>query len=211
MRRVSLRFFDSRLLQNQIKNAIRLTNATPPITPPATAIVDPFPLLPLFPVDDDDDDTTAPFVACELAAAVDDASPMVVKADILLPGPRTSLWAAWDVVVAAIDAVVKGVVVKAAVVVSVTLACGGGTATAADKDEGSGVDVGIDADVEDEEAMMENWPIEAEVVVATGGGIVCSTVFWTAGAGATWAAVVVDIKDSEEVVKDVEKVLVVLV
>lgn len=129
---------------------------------------------------------------------------MVVKG-VVVPEPNTSLSAAWDevVVAVAVIAVANGVVVNAAVeVVSVTLACGG-TATAADNGS-CGVVVKVDEDDDgssDDEAMIENWPIEAEEVVATTGG----GVFTTAGAGATWAI--------EEVVeiRDVENVLVVLV
>lgn len=213
-----------------MKKAIKLMSATPPITPPATAIVELLPLLPLLlpsPVDEDDDDEVnpAPFVACALDPTVDDASPMVVNG-VVFPEPKTSLCAAWDVggVVAAAAgvAVVNGTVDNAAVVVSVTLACGG-TATAADNG-GCGVEVKVEEDDDnddddsgvddgsDDVAMIENWPIEAvAVVAATGGGFDCSiTVFWTAGvftiagAGATWAMEVVEIRD-------VENVLVVLV
>lgn len=75
------RLFRTLLLQNQIKNATRLTTATPPITPPATAtVVEPLPL-PLLPllgiattvvVDPDDCD-------CVEVAARPDAIPIVVK------------------------------------------------------------------------------------------------------------------------------------
>lgn len=110
------------------------------------------------------------------------------------------------VVATVVDAVVIGVVDNAAVVESVVILACGGTATAADKGS-CGVEVAIKVDDDSvEEAIIENWPIEAaEVVAATGGGIVCSMVFWTAGAGATWAIEVV--VES----RDVENVLVVLV
>lgn len=67
---------------------------------------------------------------------------------------------------------------NAAVVVSVTLACGG-MATAADNGSCGVEDAEDDDESEEneEEAMIENWPIEAEVVAATGGGIVCSIEF----------------------------------
>lgn len=208
VRSVSRLFLDSRLRKNQIKNAIKLMSATPPITPPATAIVDPFPLLPFFPLDPDADveeevvPTPRPFVACAVAPTVEDAWEKAVVE------PRTSLWAAWEVIVvaAAADAVVNGAVDNAAGVVSVTLACGG-MATAADSGS-CGVEDADEDDSEEneEEAIIENWPIEAEVVAATGGGIVCSIEFCTAGAGgATWAIEVVEVN------RDVENVLVVLV
>lgn len=177
VRSVSRLFLDSRLRKNQIKNAIKLMSATPPITPPATAIVEPFPLLPFFPLDPGAAEevvvpTPKPFVAWAVAPTVEDAREKEVVE------PRTSLWAAWDVVVvaAAADAVVNGVVDKAAVVVSVTLACGG-MATAADNGSCGVEEEDDDSEENEEEAMIENWPIEAEVVAATGGGIVCSIVF----------------------------------
>lgn len=177
VRSVSRLFLDKRLRKNQIKNAIKLMSATPPITPPATAIVEPFPLLPFFPLDPDAAEevvvpTPNPFVAWAVAPTVEDARENAVVE------PRTSLWAAWEVIVvaAAADAVVNGVVDNAAVVVSVTLACGG-MATAADNGSCGVEEEDDDSEENEEEAMIENWPIEAEVVAATGGGIVCSIVF----------------------------------
>lgn len=85
MSSVLRRFLSIRLLQNHIRKATRLMTATPPTTPPATAIVEPEPLRlgpPAFPPTGTTftpDVLSAASGACGLFAGVPEPAPIVVK------------------------------------------------------------------------------------------------------------------------------------
>lgn len=197
----------SRLLQNQMKKARRLTNATLPMTPPATAIVDPFPSVLLAVLSE----ACCAGAATRLAAAEDDctvgdeAVPRVVKGVAAAAAESES--STWLCARVGAPCTAETVAATAGVSDGADVVAAGSGATddverdAAGAGAGAGVKTGDKAvvlvsatlacdcgrataagkELEDE-TRAETWPREAEVVAATGA---------SAGAGAfCWAAVV---------------------
>lgn len=179
------RFLNIRLLQNHIKKATKLMTATPPTTPPATAIVEPEPLRlgpPAFPPTGT---TVTPEVlsaasgACGLFAGVPAPAPIVVKgaADDAVEDEASSLCGGGATAGSAADGVgtadsevgtaaigVDTEVRTAGTLVSATLAWGcGATATE-----------GIDSIVTELEELEltggGNCGIDVEGVATAGGG-----------------------------------------
>lgn len=188
MSSVLRRFLSIRLLQNHIRKATRLMTATPPTTPPATAIVEPEPLRLGPPPAPPTGTTFTPVVlsaasgACGLFAGVPEPAPIVVKgaAEDAVPDEASSLCGggaatagsadgvdttACEVGTAAIE--VDTGVGTAGTLVSATLAWGcGATATE-----------GIDSIVTELEVELEltgggNCGIDVEGVATAGGGAV---------------------------------------
>lgn len=189
VRSVLRRFLSIRLLQNHIRKATKLMTATPPTTPPATAIVEPEPLRlgpPALPptgttfTPDTPDVLSAASGACGLFAGVPEPAPIVVNGaaedaviDEVSPlgdgeaatgsGTEGVATAASEVGTAAIE--VDTGFGTAGTLVSATLAWGcGATATE-----------GIDSIVTELEVELEltgggNCGIEVEGVATAGGG-----------------------------------------
>lgn len=186
MSSVLRRFLSIRLLQNHIRKATKLMTATPPTTPPATAMVEPEPLrpgpatLPPTGTTFTPDVLSAASGACGLFAGVPEPAPIVVKgaaedavldeASSLCGGEATAgsgtdgvATAASEVGTAAIE--VDTGVGTAGTLVSATLAWGcGATATE-----------GIDSIVTELETELEltgggNCGIDVEGVATAGGG-----------------------------------------
>lgn len=174
MSSVLRRFLSIRLLQNHIRKATKLMTATPPTTPPATAIVEPEPLRLGPPAAPPTGTTFTPDVlsaasgACGLLAGVPEPAPIVVRgaAEDAEPDEASSLCgggatAASEVGTAAIE--VDTGVGTAGTLVSATLAWGcGATAT-------EGID-SIVTELETELTGGGNCGIDVEGVATAGGG-----------------------------------------